>query len=111
MKTVEKFKSQIIEIKFLKNELTKVKTGSVESNSSSKIFSTKSDETVSESSPNSEDNCKAEKNKIELMLQNSLTDLAKIKKEKVLFSVEIASLKKQLNTKVMEAQMPKRQGV
>ena len=111
MKTVEKYKSQIIEMKFLKNELTKVKTSPVQSNASGQMFSTKSGKAVPELAPNAEDKCTAEKHKLKTMLQNLLLDLAKFKKEKDLMSVEIAGLKKELQMKVMEVQIPKRQGV
>merc|ERR1712227_624466 len=84
--TVDKFKSQNIEMNFLKNELTKVKSSSVSSNTDGKIFTTKSDETLS---TNVVDKCTLEKNKLEQMNQNSLTELERIKKEEFLMNVEI----------------------
>ena len=92
----------------LKNELTKVKSSSVSSNTDGKIFSTKSDETLS---TNVVDKCTLEKNKLEQMNQNSLTELERIKKEEFLMNVEIASLKKELQMKTFEVQNPKIQGV
>ena len=92
----------------LKNELTKVKSSSVSSNTDGKIFSTKSDETLS---TNVVDKCTLEKNKLEQMNQKSLTELERIKKEEFLMNVEIASLKKELQMKTFEVQNPKIQGV
>ena len=106
--TVDKFKSQNIEMNFLKDELTKIKSSSVSSNTDGKIFSTKSDETLS---TNVVDKCTVEKKKLEQMNQNSLTELERIKKEEFLMNVEIASLKKELQMKTFEVQNPKIQGV